>query len=113
MKITLLSFVFLFAGMVHAEKAMDSAACANIAKACEGAGYKPGDHKKTGKGLWADCVHKIAKGETVEGVTATADEAKACMASKKEHKAEKAAKKAAKAGTAPATETPADPAHTN
>lgn len=78
-------------------KAKDDPACANIVKACEGAGFAPGDHKKGGKGLWADCVHKLAKGETVAGVTATQDEAKACQtAAKADHKANKAARDAKK-----------------
>jgi len=47
-------------------------------------GYFPGNHPKTGKGLWVDCIGKAAKGETVEGVPdITQDEAKACQAEKR------------------------------
>jgi hypothetical protein len=42
-------------------------------------GYQPGEHRKDGKGLWVDCVGKLAKGETVEGVSGVSKEAaKAC-----------------------------------
>lgn len=92
MKSIILATAVLFMGIAHADKATENPACAGIAKACEGAGFMPGDHKKTGKGLWADCVAPIANGKTVAGVTATAEEAKTCMAS---HKAMKAEKKAA------------------
>ncbi len=75
--------------LAHAEKAKDLPACANIVKSCEAAGYKPGDHKKTGKGLWVDCVGAIAKGQTVSGVTATQADAQACKDAHKSLKAEK------------------------
>jgi hypothetical protein len=67
--------------------------CEKIAAACEAAGFQPGDHKKNGKGLWVDCIGKIAKGETVAGVSSTKDEALACEAAKKEKKAERHAQK--------------------
>lgn len=57
-------------------------ACAAIVTACKGAGYEPGEHKKNHKGLWVDCVGKIAKGKTVEGVSNTKEEARACMKAK-------------------------------
>lgn len=77
------SLALLLSFAAHADKATENPACATIAKACESAGFMPGDHKKTGKGLWVDCVGAIAKGKSVTGVTATADEAKACQASHK------------------------------
>jgi hypothetical protein len=53
--------------------------CSKVVGACKTAGYEPGDHKKGGKGLFADCLGKVAKGDVVEGVAATKEEAKACM----------------------------------
>ena len=38
-------------------------------------GYQPGEHKADGKGLWADCVHPLAKGSTVPGVTGVTKQA--------------------------------------
>lgn len=72
-----------------AKTAADIPACANIVKSCEAAGFEPGEHKKTGKGLWVDCVHQIAMGKTVPGVTATVDEAKACAEAKKATRAKR------------------------
>jgi GH24 family phage-related lysozyme (muramidase) len=93
MKLTLLVFALVTSSIAHAEHAKDLPQCANLVKACESAGYEPGDHKKNGKGLWVDCVGAIVHGKTVAGVTATKDEAKACAdAAKAEHKAHKEAK---------------------
>lgn len=79
MQTLILSVVLLgMSSLAQAEKALELPACADIAKQCEAAGYMPGDHKKTGKGLWVDCVGAVAKGKSVTGVTATADQAKAC-----------------------------------
>ena len=61
------------------EKAKDLPACQSIVKSCEAAGFEPGEHKKDGKGLWIDCIHAIAKGKTVPGVTAAQADAKACQ----------------------------------
>jgi hypothetical protein len=69
------------------KKAQDIPECANIAKACEAAGFKAGDHQKNGKGLWLDCFAPIAKGKTVNGVTGvTRKEAKSCLHASKEAK---------------------------
>ncbi len=88
------ALVLAFANPVFAaDKPKEAAECTNLVKACEGAGYHGGDHKKTGKGLWHDCVKAIADGKAVEGVTATQDEAKACQAVMKTHRAEKKAAK--------------------
>ena len=47
-------------------------------------GYEPGEHMRDGKGLWVDCVAKLAKGETVAGVTGVSKEsATACLAAEK------------------------------
>lgn len=47
-------------------------------------GYQPGEHSRDGKGLWVDCVEKLAKGQPVEGVSGvSADSAKACLQAKR------------------------------
>lgn len=67
--------------------------CANIVPQCEKAGFEPGDHKKTGKGLWMDCVSKVAGGASIAGVSVPEAEAKSCAdAAKAVHKEHKAAK---------------------
>lgn len=61
---------------------------------CESAGFHQGDHKKNGKGLHVDCLHKILEGESVPGVTLTQDAqtaVNACQAHKAKHAAKKAA----------------------
>lgn len=68
-----------------AEKTLP-AQCTAIAEQCKTAGFMPGDHKKTGKGLWVDCVQAVAKGKPVTGVTATQADAEACVAAHKETK---------------------------
>ncbi len=93
MKLGLIALVFSLGTLAHAEHAKDLPQCASITKACEAAGYAPGDHKKNGKGLWVDCVGAIAHGKSVAGVSATQDEAKTCAeAAKAEHKEHKDAK---------------------
>jgi len=82
---------FPVTAMAHNPKEIP--ACTKIVTACESAGYEPGDHKKNGKGLWIDCVGAISKGKTVSGVSATADDAKSCIAAHKAHHEEHAEKK--------------------
>jgi hypothetical protein len=65
MTLILLSLFASFS--TFAEKAMDLPECASAKTAC--ANFKAGDHKKNGHGFWVDCVGKIAKGKTVEGVS--------------------------------------------
>jgi hypothetical protein len=67
--------------------------CENIKKSCEAAGFIKGEHKKTGKGLYIDCMQPVLEGKTVAGVTATADDIAACKVKEAEHKAKKEAKK--------------------
>ena len=97
MKFTVLTLALVLGSLAQAEKPKELPQCASIAKACEAAGFHPGDHKKNGKGLWVDCVGAIAHGKTVAGVTATQDEAKACSEAAKaehhEHKEHKEMKK--------------------
>lgn len=74
------SFVtsMMMSSQVFAEHAAKLPECASVVPACEKAGFKPGDHKKTGHGLWMDCVHKLAEGQPVEGVTVAQADAKTC-----------------------------------
>lgn len=95
--------LLIFLG-AHLSFAANSAAslpeCSRIASACESQGYKAGQHSKSGKGLWIDCIGVIAKGKTVPGVSGfTADEAKAC---ERAAKALQQQKKGTKGSTAPA-----------
>lgn len=72
-----------FASSAHAEtsaeKPKNAPVCQEVTKACEAAGFKSGDHKKTGKGLWMDCVKPLAHGQSVTGVSGiTKESAAAC-----------------------------------
>ncbi len=60
--------------------------CSKVSDACKAAGFEPGEHKKTGKGLLIDCLRPLAKGDVVQGVTATKEEAKACLKAVKSFK---------------------------
>jgi hypothetical protein len=73
--------------------------CKDIKTACTGGGYLPHTHKKTGKGLYVDCMKKIMNGETVEGVSVTADTVSACKARKEKRHERKNAHAAAKPTT--------------
>lgn len=66
--------------------------CKKIQAACEAAGYKKGDHKKNGKGLFMDCMKKIKDGGSVEGVFVPAEEVNACKENAAKHREKKAAK---------------------
>lgn len=47
-------------------------------------GYQPGEHKRDGEGLWIDCVAKLAKGQTVAGVSGVSQaSAQGCMDAEK------------------------------
>lgn len=52
--------------------------CSDVVKQCVTQGFEPGDHLKTGKGLWVDCVGAVSKGKAVSGVTFTKDQAVTC-----------------------------------
>lgn len=54
-----------------------SAACRDVMEACKAAGFKRGEHKN-GKGIHADCVGKLFKGESVAGVNVPADKIESC-----------------------------------
>jgi hypothetical protein len=47
-------------------------------------GYQYGEHQGDGHGLWIDCVDKIAKGGTADGVTGVSKQAaQACLDAEK------------------------------
>jgi hypothetical protein len=75
-----------FSSALHAEEMDSKHPCHNIKTACEAAGFVKGQHKQ-GKGLWKDCMDKLAKGEAVPGVAAEKTEVEACKAKHMEHKA--------------------------
>lgn len=52
--------------------------CYAVMSACRAAGYTQGGHKN-GKGIHADCVGKLFRGETVAGVSVTKDQIKECQ----------------------------------
>jgi hypothetical protein len=101
MKKILVSSVIVFsslAAFASHKDGSDVPACKGVTDVCMAAnvtatdsktgkpvtGYQPGEHRKDGKGLWADCVSKLAKGEPVEGVTGVSKEsAKACQQAEK------------------------------
>jgi hypothetical protein len=88
-----LSSGFLSLANAQTGKPADLPECTSIVGQCEKAGFEPGDHKKTGKGLWVDCVHQVATGKTIAGVSSTQAEAKTCAdAAKVVRKAKRAAK---------------------
>jgi hypothetical protein len=58
--------------------------CKTIEAACSAAGFIKGG-AKTGKGMMKDCMKPIMSGESVSGVTVTADEVAACKAKMASH----------------------------
>jgi hypothetical protein len=94
-RILFLAPVLVFSGMAFAQ--MDGSnlpACKGVTDVCMAAnvsgtdskngkamhGYQPGEHKRDGEGLWADCVAKLAHGKEVPGVTGvTQQQARACL----------------------------------
>lgn len=91
-------------------KEMEAAAealpeCTKIASECRAAGYMPGDHKRGGRGLWADCVHAVSVGKAVTGVSETKEGARACAKAARAYRkgtVTGAAAPPAPVGTAPA-----------
>ena len=75
-----------FAGSAFAR---EDGPCRQIKESCESAGFKKGDHKANGKGLYVDCMKKIMNGESVPGVAASGEQVAACKAKKAEHAAKK------------------------
>jgi hypothetical protein len=89
MKNLVMSLIVLSSVQAFADHHEENHPCKEIKAACEAAGYKKGDHKETGKGLWKDCVQPLAEGKSVAGVSVSADKIAACKAKKEEHKAAK------------------------
>jgi len=52
--------------------------CKKIHDECKAKGYEMGGHNKNGMGIMVDCIGKIAKGESIEGVTVSKEEAENC-----------------------------------
>jgi len=63
---------------------LSSKQCEGIAKACKSAGYTR-EGASSGKQFWADCMKPILLGQTVAGVSITADDATACRQQKVEN----------------------------
>jgi hypothetical protein len=94
-----LSQIFIFGSLALAKNdGSDIPACKGVTDVCMAAnvtatdskngktmnGYQPGEHKRDGEGLWADCVAKLAHGKTVAGVSGvTQASAKACLDAEK------------------------------
>ena len=51
--------------------------CQAVMAACQAAGYTQSGHAQ-GKGIHADCVAKLFRGESVAGVSVTQEQIKAC-----------------------------------
>ena len=98
-RLSILSVLVLASSLVAFSAGADtttpkSKPCQEIKTACEAGGFVKGAHKKDGKGLYKDCIQKIMAGESVAGVSLTADQVSACKARKAKHAAAKAAKAA-------------------
>ena len=91
-KISILSLVLIASAMTAFSAGAGDQPCKDIKAACEAGGFTKGGHKKDNKVLYADCMKKIMAGETVPGVTVSADQVTACKAKKDKHAAAKAAK---------------------
>ena len=66
----------------------NSKPCLEVKKACESAGFTKGKHKE-GKGLFKDCMQKLSNGETVDGVSVSADAISACKEKRADRKEKK------------------------
>jgi len=92
-KLIVLSLLSLLSLSLFAEeKDEGSHPCKQIKSACEAAGFSKGAHKEK-KGLHLDCMKPILDGQTVAGVTVSADVISACKTKQAEHKTKKDAKK--------------------
>ncbi len=91
-RLSILSVLVLASSLVAFSASAGTSPCKDIKAACEAGGFTKGGHKKDNKGLYIDCMKKIMAGETVPGVSVTADQVTACKAKKEKHQAAKAAK---------------------
>lgn len=75
----------------HHEHEPTEGPCMKLKEACQAAGFEKGKHKEK-KGLMKDCLKPLMHGETVAGVTVSAEDMAACKENRqkwKEHKKEK------------------------
>jgi hypothetical protein len=90
-KLMIMALAIGFSGAyAHADAACKQVRNSAIS-ACEAGGFQPKEHKKTGKGLWKDCMEKLKNGENVSGVNFNAADLKACHDKAQAKKAAKAA----------------------
>jgi hypothetical protein len=94
-RLSILSVLVLASSLVAFSASAGTTPCKDIKSACEAGGFTKGGHKKDNKGLYKDCMQKVMAGETVPGVTVTADQVTACKAKKEKHHAAKEAAKPA------------------
>lgn len=81
------AMIIFSVGVVFAQEET-SKPCLEVKKACEAAGFTKGKHKD-GKGLYKDCMQKLGNGESVEGVSISADAVAACKEKRADHKEKK------------------------
>ena len=93
LKLILVSFIassiscVAFASHDEGHKKEGDHPCMRIKKACEGAGFVKGGHKKDAKkGLYKDCMEPIMAGQTVAGVKIEAADIDKCKEKKAHHK---------------------------
>lgn len=79
-KLVLIVSAMSISGLAIAhEKPADLPACQGPVKACEAGGFTIGGHKHgAAKGVWADCIGKVAHGKSVANVTLSQSDAQAC-----------------------------------
>ena len=87
MKKTYLGLILICCSLAFGQDE-NSKPCLEIKKACETAGFIKGKHKE-GKGLFKDCMQKLANGEVVEGVSVSADSIAACKEKRSDRKENK------------------------
>lgn len=86
----LASLLLTFAvSLSRAEGGEDLAACQELVRSCQSAGYVRNGHK-TGKGLIMDCMDPVIAGQTVAGVSASEAAIKDCKEKRAHHKEMKA-----------------------
>jgi hypothetical protein len=81
-KILLILILNLVLTLVQAKEKDGNTPCLNLVKACKEAGFsKAKDSPK--RQVYRDCVDKMLKGETVEGVTVDPADVTACLQKKR------------------------------
>ena len=92
-KLIALSLASLLSFSLFAAEDAKNHPCQKIKAACESAGFVKNGHKDNKKGLHVDCMKPLLEGQSVTGVTVSADDISACKTKQAEHKAKKEAKK--------------------